>query len=96
MAYGSVSAYRETAPGKATKTMFRKGDSPYGYRVIGVPGTVRGLALGHKRFGKLPWRDLVLPAVRLAEGGFAIDAALARSLNKIVCIYITVLPMIAT
>jgi gamma-glutamyltranspeptidase / glutathione hydrolase len=80
----AVIEYRETAPGKATKTMFRKGDSPYGHRVIGVPGTVRGLALGHQRFGNLPWKDLVLPAVRLAEDGFAIDAALARSLNKIV------------
>jgi gamma-glutamyltranspeptidase/glutathione hydrolase len=64
--------------------MFQKGDSAYGHRVVGVPGTVRGLALAHQRFGKLPWKDLVLPAVRLAEDGFAIDAALARSLNKIV------------
>jgi gamma-glutamyltranspeptidase/glutathione hydrolase len=79
-----VIEYRETAPGKATPTMFAKGSSLYGHRVVGVPGTVRGLALAHERFGKLPWKDLVLPAVKLAEGGFTIDAALARSLNKIV------------
>ena len=34
-----------------------------GYLAPGVPGTVRGLALAHKRFGKLPWKDVVMPAV---------------------------------
>ena len=38
-----------------------------GYLAPGVPGTVRGLALAHKRFGKLPWKDVVMPAVQLAE-----------------------------
>src|ERR1043165_5449263 len=39
-----VFEYRETAPAAATATMFRKGDSMRGHRVVGVPGTVRGLA----------------------------------------------------
>jgi gamma-glutamyltranspeptidase/glutathione hydrolase len=79
-----VIEYRETAPARATRTMFRKGDSPYGHRVVGVPGTVRGLALAHKRFGKLPWKDLLAPAIRLAEKGFALDAYVTESLNKVV------------
>jgi gamma-glutamyltranspeptidase/glutathione hydrolase len=79
-----VIEYRETAPAAATKTMFSKDDSWYGHKPVGVPGTVRGLALAHQKFGKLPWKDLVLPAVRLADDGFAIDAALTSSLNWIV------------
>jgi gamma-glutamyltranspeptidase/glutathione hydrolase len=76
--------YRETAPAAATRTMYRKGESIYTHRAVGVPGTVRGLALAHQKFGKLPWKDLVLPAVKLAEEGFAIDDALAASLNSVV------------
>src|SRR5437870_9509072 len=49
----TVFEYRETAPAAATKTMFKVGDSPYSHRVVGVPGTVRGMALAHKEFGKL-------------------------------------------
>src|SRR5262249_47531115 len=73
--------YRETAPAAATRTMFTKDDSIYGHKPVGVPGTVRGLALAHQRFGKLPWKDLVLPAVRLAEEGFVLNEQLASSLN---------------
>jgi gamma-glutamyltranspeptidase/glutathione hydrolase len=76
--------YRETAPAAASRTMFHKGDSLYSHRVVGIPGTVRGLALAHQKFGRLPWRDVVLPAVHLAEDGFTIDQALARSLNSVV------------
>ncbi|MFN4260805.1 MAG: gamma-glutamyltransferase [Gemmataceae bacterium] len=79
-----VIEYRETAPGAATKTMFSKGESIHGHKPVGVPGTVRGLALAHERFGSLPWKDLVMPAVKLAEEGFEMDAPLARSLNGIV------------
>jgi gamma-glutamyltranspeptidase/glutathione hydrolase len=76
--------YREKAPLAAHKTMYTKHDSWYSAKAVGVPGTVRGLALAHARFGKLPWKDLVMPAVRLAEDGFTIDAPLAASLNRIV------------
>jgi gamma-glutamyltranspeptidase/glutathione hydrolase len=76
--------YRETAPAKATPTMYTRDDTWYSRKAVGVPGTVRGLALAHGRFGKLPWKDVVLPAVRLAEEGFVIDAALAASLNGVV------------
>jgi len=80
----TVFAYRETAPASATKTMFGPKDSVYGHKVVGVPGTVRGMALAHQRFGKLPWKTVVLPAIKLAREGFAIDEYLARSLNGVV------------
>jgi gamma-glutamyltranspeptidase/glutathione hydrolase len=79
-----VIEYRETAPAAASKTMFSKDDGMYGYKVMGVPGTIRGLALAHERFGKLPWKELVLPAIHLAEDGFLMDASLASSLNGVV------------
>jgi gamma-glutamyltranspeptidase/glutathione hydrolase len=79
-----VFEYRETAPTAATKTMYAKNTSLFGHKVVGVPGTVRGLALAHKGFGKLPWKDLVEPAITLAEKGFTLDEYLARSLNRIV------------
>jgi gamma-glutamyltranspeptidase/glutathione hydrolase len=79
--------YREKAPAASTRTMYlRDGKvditlTNEGYLAPGVPGTVRGLALAHKRFGKLAWKEVVMPAVDLAEGGFTLSAALARSLN---------------
>jgi gamma-glutamyltranspeptidase/glutathione hydrolase len=76
-----VIEFRETAPAAATKAMFDKTDSWYTHRCVGVPGTVRGMELAHKRFGTLPWKDLVMPAVKLADDGFTIDEPLASSLN---------------
>jgi gamma-glutamyltranspeptidase/glutathione hydrolase len=75
--------YRETAPAAATADLFANGVNPYSPKVAGVPGTVRGLGLAHRTFGKLSWKDVVLPAVKLAEDGFEVDAALARSLNRV-------------
>jgi gamma-glutamyltranspeptidase/glutathione hydrolase len=53
-----------------------------GHRASGVPGSVAGLAEVHRRYGSLPWRDLVEPAAHLAETGFTVDAEFARSLAR--------------
>lgn len=74
--------FRETAPAAAAKDLFADGKTDWSsHKSAGVPGTIRGLELAHKRFGKLPWKELVAPAVELAEKGFAVDAPLARRLN---------------
>ncbi len=73
--------YREVAPAAATARMFQAGESGRTHRAVGVPGTVAGLALAHRRHGTVSWPLLVQPAIILARDGFAIDAALAQSLN---------------
>ena len=80
--------FRERAPLKSTPTMYLDSAgnidrrlTATGYLAPGVPGTPRGLELAHKRFGKLPWRDLVQPAADLARA-FPLSDALARSLNR--------------
>jgi gamma-glutamyltranspeptidase/glutathione hydrolase len=78
-----VIEYREAAPSAASKTMFSRDDSSHGCKVVGVPGTVRGLHLAHQRFGKLPWSTVLQPAIRLAEKGFILEGFLAGSLNGI-------------
>ena len=79
--------YREKAPLASTRAMYmRDGKADInltreGYIAPGVPGTVRGLELAHQRLGHLPWKDLVMPAVTLAESGFVLSGAEARGLN---------------
>lgn len=79
--------FREVAPMAATKTMYIgpdgkvTKDSLVGYRAAGVPGTVTGLAEAHRKYGKLKWRALVDPAVRLAERGFPLPHGLAEGLK---------------
>lgn len=80
--------FRETAPAAARPDMFLDAEGRIdssrimtGYLAVGVPGTVRGFALAHARFGRLPWREVVEPAVQLAREGFTISATLAAELN---------------
>jgi gamma-glutamyltranspeptidase / glutathione hydrolase len=76
--------YRETAPAAATKTMFADGKTTWAsHQAVGVPGTVRGMELAHKRLGTKPWADLVRPAIKLARDGFTVDAPLARRINNV-------------
>ena len=83
--------YRETAPAAATPTMFldAKGEpDPAKSRdsglSVGVPGTVAGLALAHRKYGsgKLSLADLIAPAIRLAEQGFPVEDDIADSLPQ--------------
>ncbi|MBN9117635.1 MAG: gamma-glutamyltransferase [Planctomycetes bacterium] len=76
--------YRETAPAAAKVDLFADGKvTSLNHKAAGVPGTVRGLALAHSKYGKLPWKDVVTPAVELAEKGFTVNAALAGGLNRV-------------
>ncbi len=89
---GSLDAldYREKAPASATENMYldKKGEviddmSQRGHLASGVPGTVAGLAEAHKKYGSLPWKDLVQPAIDLAEKGFLLTEREARGLDRI-------------
>ncbi len=80
--------YREMAPMRATRDMYVGPDgsvtraSVVGHLAVGVPGSVAGMAEAHRRFGRLPFAQLLQPAIRLAEAGFTVDSALARSLTE--------------
>lgn len=75
--------YRETAPAAARPDMFSPNESRLGCKAVGTPGTVRGLAMAHAKYGRKPWRELIEPAVHLAREGFAVDASLAKALNEV-------------
>ncbi|MFN0218634.1 MAG: gamma-glutamyltransferase [Hyphomicrobium sp.] len=49
---------------------------------VGVPGVVRGMELAHRAHGKLPWRTLFEPAIKLAEGGFEVTRRLSQLLSS--------------
>jgi len=67
--------YRSIAPLAAHPALFSaaQGGNPddvrRGYRASGVPGTVAGMEAAHRRWGRLPWAELVAPARRLAQEG---------------------------
>ena len=79
--------FREMAPAKASRDMYLDAagnptkDSVVGWRASGVPGTVRGLELAHKKYGKLGWSNLVMPSVELARQGFPLSFGTARGLK---------------
>jgi len=81
--------YRETAPLKAHRDMFldESGDviensTLIGARAAGVPGTVAGFWAAHQRFGKLPWQQVVAPAIKLARDGFVPAKVLAEEVHS--------------
>src|SRR5262249_13308372 len=81
--------YRETAPGKATRDMYIGKDgkldeeaSVIGYRSVAVPGTVAGLELALKTYGTMKLADVIAPAIRLADEGFAVSEKLASELEE--------------
>jgi gamma-glutamyltranspeptidase/glutathione hydrolase len=81
--------FREQAPAAATPTMFLK-DGKYSYDLhhdrhvsVGVPGTVAGLFMAWTDNGRMPWKDLLQPAISLAREGFMVSDGLARSLREV-------------
>lgn len=65
--------FREESPEKSEKDMFGsdkagRDAAQVGGLSIGVPGELRGLEAAHKLYGKLPWKDLVMPVAELAKG----------------------------
>ncbi|MEE9363758.1 MAG: gamma-glutamyltransferase [Cellulophaga sp.] len=83
--------FREKAPLAATEDMYKDelGNVVHSKRrseltAVGVPGTVAGLYLTHKKYGKLPWKDVVQPAVILAERGFELNWSLFRAATRFV------------
>lgn len=80
---------REAAPAAATPTRFVGADGkplpvfqavPGGLSV-GVPGNIRLMAMAHARFGKLPWKALFAPAIRLAEQGYTVTRPMAAAMG---------------
>lgn len=89
-ASGEVAAldFREMAPLRAHRDMYldstgtgRTDWSQRGPLASGVPGSVKGMAEAHGRYGSMPWRDLLAPAIRTASDGYVVPAGLASSLN---------------
>jgi gamma-glutamyltranspeptidase/glutathione hydrolase len=88
---GNVSTIdgRETAPKAATPEWFfvdgkpmSYGDAVPGGRSVGVPGNLRLAALVHNKHGKLSWRTLFQPAIRLAREGYQITPRMRASLTN--------------
>jgi len=80
--------YREMAPQKATRDMYldENGDvdtkrSRFSHLAAGVPGTVSGFYTAHKKFGRLPWKKLLQPAIRQAREGIVVSYDLANFLR---------------
>ena len=81
--------FREQAPAAVTAAMYLDaqgnvipGASEYGYKAIGVPGSVAGLVYAAKEYGKLTLPQLMAPAIRLAREGFALQWQEARDLRE--------------
>ncbi|MDO6610845.1 gamma-glutamyltransferase [Shewanella sp. 1_MG-2023] len=80
--------YRETAPAKAHKDIFldEKGNAnpklsrEHGL-AVGVPGTVMGLELALTKYGTMSLKDVIKPAIGLANDGIVINSDLADSLD---------------
>lgn len=81
--------FREQAPQQAERDMYldEQGNvidslSLIGHLASGVPGSVAGLYEAHRKFGKLPWEQLVQPAIELAQQGLLLTKREAKTLNQ--------------
>jgi gamma-glutamyltranspeptidase/glutathione hydrolase len=80
--------YREKAPAAATRDMYLdahgnviEGASEYGYKAIGVPGSVAGMVYAEQKYGKLTLKQVMAPAIRLAHEGYPLTWSEARDLH---------------
>jgi gamma-glutamyltranspeptidase/glutathione hydrolase len=80
--------YREKAPEAARRDMFLdaqgnviEGASEYGYKAIGVPGSVAGMVYAEQRYGTLTLKDVMAPAIQLARQGYSLSWGEARDLH---------------
>jgi gamma-glutamyltranspeptidase/glutathione hydrolase len=80
--------YREEAPAAATRDMFldaqgnvTEGASEYGYKAIGVPGSVAGMVYAEQKYGKLTLKQVMAPAIRLAHDGYVLSWGEAHDLH---------------
>jgi len=81
--------YRERAPRNATRDMYldENGDvdtnrSRFSHLASGVPGTVSGFYTAHQKFGRLPWKKLLQPAIKQARDGIVVSYDLAEFLRS--------------
>jgi gamma-glutamyltranspeptidase/glutathione hydrolase len=81
--------YREKAPDKASRDMYldKSGNVVPGLSTdtrlsSGVPGSVDGMLMAHSKYGKLPFKDVIQPAIDLAEKGFPLTHRQAAVLNS--------------
>ncbi|HEU4400482.1 MAG TPA: gamma-glutamyltransferase [Candidatus Polarisedimenticolia bacterium] len=81
--------FRETAPAAARRDMYLDRDgkkiadaSWVGPLAAAVPGSPDGLFELHRRFGRLPWSRVVVPALRLAQDGFDVTPRLRAALDE--------------
>ena len=81
--------FREKAPLLSTRDMYLDSNnnvikdlSLYSHLAVGVPGTVDGMVKIHEKYGQLPWKELVQPAIDLATNGFELTRLEANKLNR--------------
>ena len=81
--------YREIAPKAAHPHLFLdhnktviENASTIGYRAVGVPGTVAGLAMALEKYGTMKWAGIIEPARKLAAEGFMVTYHFSEYLNN--------------
>lgn len=81
--------FREKAPITAYKDMYLdslgnviKNKSVLGAHAVGIPGSVAGVFEVYQKFGSLPFKELIQPAIDLAKKGFTITKKQADDLNN--------------